>query len=160
MDFYAKSAATALRLIAKFGGNITIKHTDNTVDPVAGTVVKSETSQVLKAVLLPITSMPKQVLTEADNRLIEAMVFGKDRFILAAAKGATFEPNSTDIITVNDELYSIIGCVPLKPTTTAIIYKIGAKFLGNVEVIPEGGDFALLDGEAFTLIDGSGFSLI
>lgn len=126
---YAQSADTALRLITKFGTTLNMKrftavnNAPETLEPSTLT----ETAGTIKGVVLPGKSTTLGILNgEADNKLKEAFIKGKLRFILAAAKGATFAPDADDEITLPEGVFQIIGCTPLNPAGTPIVYKIGA----------------------------------
>lgn len=127
---YAQSAATALRLITKFGTSLPIKRLTSTNDApeTLEPSEQTETEGTILAVVLPSKASSMTIPNgEADNKFREAAIKGKLRFILAAAKGATFVPDVDDEITVTNEgIFQIIGCTPLNPAGTPIVYKIGA----------------------------------
>lgn len=127
---YAQSAETALRLITRFGASLNIKRLTNTNDApeTLAPSTQTTTSGTIKAVVLPGKSTTLGILNgEADNKLKDAAVKGKLRFILGAAKNATFAPDADDEIEVPGEgWFQIIGCTPLNPAGTPIVYKIGA----------------------------------
>lgn len=140
MTFYQKSAATALKLITKFGQTVTIKRVVSTPDPVTGSATSMEVNGTLKAVVLPVASTAKSLFTEADNNLREALIRGKIRFILAAASGATFQPVANDVVVVGSETYTLIGCAPLNPAGTPLVYKMAGLLTGASPDFADLGD--------------------
>lgn len=127
MNFdFAASATTALSLITKFGQSLTITRISNVRDIVAGSVVATETPGTLTAVVLPAKSTAVQIATgNLDDAVIEALRKGKIRFVLAAAKNATFQPDAEDILTFEGASWRVLGCTPLNPAGTPIVFKIG-----------------------------------
>lgn len=125
---YAASAATALRLIKQFGQVLPITRITNTVDDATGDVVATTTEGTLDAVVLPAKSTALNAVDgRLDDALCEALTKGKLRFILAAASSATFRPSPNDIITFEEGSFNVLGCTPLNPAGTPIVYKIGAQ---------------------------------
>ena len=127
MDFYTQSAASAFALIKAKGRSLPIRRVTNTPDPVTGDVSKTETAGNLVAVILPAKSTGNQAVSGGlDNSISEALTKAKSRFVLAAAQGVAFEPDADDILTFEGADWRVIGCTPLSPAGTAVIFKIGA----------------------------------
>lgn len=128
MDFYAQAATTVLSLITRFGATAAIRRPSKTYNEVTGEITElNTTAGSLKALVLPIASTPKGIFTEADNKLIETLVAGKARFMLAAAKGASFEPVANDVVEYGGEKFVVLGCTPLSPAGTPLLYKIALE---------------------------------
>ena len=125
---YEEAAATALELITEFGTDANIRRVSKDYTPATGEAVELvKLAGTLKALILPIASTPKGVFIEADNKLIEDLIAGKLRFVLAAAKGATFEPVANDLIEIAGETFTVKGCTPLSPAGVPILYKMGVE---------------------------------
>lgn len=123
---YNAAASDALALIKEFGAPLPIKRVTNTPDPVQGSVVATETAGNLSAVVLPAkATADNAVMGTADNRIAEALTKGKIRFVIAAAKGAPFAPDSNDLVTFENETWSVVASVPLAPAGVPVIYKFG-----------------------------------
>lgn len=124
MADYAGLASTALRLIEANGRSITVKRTSGTHVPATGGYTPTATtSGTLKAVVLPAS---KGTIEAFDNRVVDGtLIDEKLRYVLAAAKGAPFEPKSNDLLEFDSLTWRILGCTPLNPAGTPLVYKIG-----------------------------------
>jgi hypothetical protein len=123
---YAGAADTALELIADAGAQIPIKRVSNALNAVAGSVVATNQTGTLTAVVLPAKATANELVNgTADNRILEGLRKGKVRFILAAAKGAPFEPDANDVLTFDGFDWSAFSSVALKPAAVPVVYKIG-----------------------------------
>jgi len=126
--FYEDAAQTALALLTEFGASYSIRRLGNDYDPTTGDASAiAKVEGTIKALVLPVASTAKSVFTEADNRQTEALRTGKARFILAAAKGAPFEPEPNDLIELEGNRYTVLGCSPLSPAGVPLLYKIAAE---------------------------------
>lgn len=126
MSFYDSMADTALAKIQQFGREVQISRpTQSSSDPVTGTVVNgAPVTGTLKVLVLPAS---KGTIEAFDNRLQGGtLIDEKLRFILAAAKGAPFEPASLDELTFDGQTWQVLGCTPLSPAGTPLLYRIGA----------------------------------
>lgn len=128
---YPASAKTALALIKKFGGDITIaRKVGGDYDPVEGEVVGDsleQTSGVFKGVVLPAS---KGTLEAFDIRLEDGLTVDQVRFIILAAKDAPFRPEGTDTIEgLEGRNWIILGSTPLAPAGVPVIYKVGARLI-------------------------------
>ena len=117
---YAKSAATALRLITKFGQTATILRTEikepsKPWDPSSGETV--------------VTEYPVQaVVTEFAQRLIDGVnVKYGDKLVLVAASGLAVIPTPNDAISVGGQTYSVVGVSVVSPGGTALVYNVQAR---------------------------------
>jgi len=121
---YSKSADAALKIIKENGREYAISRSRPVFDDVTGEPVESSpVSGTLKAVILP--RYKGMVFNEMDNALKEAIIAGKARTVLAAAKGVAFAPEALDEITINTSQWVVVGCSELNPAGTPIIYTIG-----------------------------------
>ena len=122
---YAALASTALASIKEAGFKLPIKRVSGTFDPVEGEVTASSLlSGELDAVTLPASAGTVQAF---DNRPLDDLIRGKLRFFIAAASSAPFVPQANDIITFEGETWTIMGCTPLAPAGTPLIYRFGAR---------------------------------
>lgn len=125
---YAAAAATALELIADAGKDVSIRRVAQDYDPVAGeTFDRVKDAGTVKAVVLPFASSAIQIFGNADNKLTQALIAGKLRYVLAAASGAPFEPVANDVLVLEGEQFTVRGCVPLSPAGVPVLYKIVAE---------------------------------
>jgi gentisate 1,2-dioxygenase len=121
-----KAADLALRLIKAKGAPRSFARIVATPNPVTGEATEVTTNGTMQAVVLPAKSSALNALSGDTDNWIEAVIRGKGRFLLAAAKGITFEPETGDIIDLEAKKWRIIGITPLRPANIAILYKIGA----------------------------------
>ena len=125
MGVYDSQIETASRLIREKGQAIPIsRKTESSTDPVSGTVTPgAPVSGEIAGVVLPAS---QGTIEAFDNRIEKGKLIDERlRFILAAAKGAPFEPKSGDELTFDGSTWTALGCTPLKPNGEAIIYNIG-----------------------------------
>jgi len=124
-DLYKKLQETADRLIQEFGtpqkAVLTRKQT-STHDPVLNGVIDMPSiSTALSVVVLPVSSGS----TSSDNLLDEDTVaHERQRFVIASTVGAGFEPKAKDQLTLVDEVWTVLGCTPIKPAETPLVYKL------------------------------------
>lgn len=125
---YLKSQATALRLIQNFGQQLPIKRpTPGEYDPVEGEHAEAdpdETTGTIDCVILPAS---KGTLEAFDIRLTDGLLLDNLRFLIVAAKTAPFRPQGTDLITHEGRDWTVMGCTPLDPAGTPLIYKVGMR---------------------------------
>lgn len=121
---YAKSAASALAIIKKNGKEYVISRSRPAFDDVTGEPADSTPlTGKLTAVVLPRYKGP--AFDSLDDGLKEALIKGKTRTVLAAAKGVAFVPEALDEVTINGTQWLVIGCSELNPAGVPIIYTIG-----------------------------------
>lgn len=124
--FYDRMASTARSMIERFGRDISISRpVEGTFDAASGVVTPGTANDgTLKGVVLPANTSSKDLF---DNLVEDGTMIGKQiRYVVAAAKGAPFEPESNDILSFDSASWRIVGCTPLSPDGTPLIYKIGA----------------------------------
>ncbi len=126
MAEYTRAIDTALRFIKKKGRLVTItQETKGTYDPATGTTsLVSEADLDLYGVTLPATQskIEKFEVSYADAT---SLVNKEIRFLMLAAKGASFVPRSTDVVQMDGDKFSIIGVTRLSINGEDIIYKMG-----------------------------------
>jgi hypothetical protein len=124
MANYAKTATNALASIRKAGVSLPIYRPNLTVDQETGETTEGDTLQgTLTGVVLPFKGVMQS--GKLDNSFSEALIQGKMRKILAAAKDASFEPFPLDIIEIDGDKFEVVGVNPLAPDgLTKIIYTI------------------------------------
>ena len=125
---YSASAATASRLLAKFGQVVTLsKTTPGAYDPVTGEHADSVTvSQSVTAVFLAASKGTVEAfdIKYESNTLIETNL----RSMTIAAKGLDWPPEPGHVVEYQEELWSMIGVTPLNPTgDVPVIYKASIK---------------------------------
>lgn len=118
--FYGRAAATALRLIQDKGKTLTLsKPSTGAYSPFAGEygTTTAGATGTAKGVILPVNEV-------TDNALMADLVAGKLRKIILAAEGSPFEPEAGDDIQDGSDTYEVLGCTPLKPASTHILYNL------------------------------------
>lgn len=136
---YAKAADTALRLLVKFGNQLTYTRNVATLDPVTGITTHEATTANLQSVVLVARSTAVNAIEGiTDDFIRDAIITGKFRYILAAAKGTTFAPKAEDFVKIGTEVFKLVGCSPLNPAGVGILYKIGAVLIGDEQTVPPG----------------------
>ncbi len=126
---YFASADTALRLISKFGKAYTVTHNAPTVATPEALKPSAmvTTTGTLKAVVLPVKAGQGAFAEgKGDDRITQAMLTGRYRNIIAAAKGATLVPVAGDFISIQNRPFEIVTITTLQPADVPLIYTIGA----------------------------------
>jgi hypothetical protein len=114
--FYTSMAATASRLLKKFGMTITIKRTTGgSISPVTGAVVAGSTASYTPQGL---------VQRYRDDQVDGTRILSSDRLVIV---DNTVEPLTTDKITLSSQDWSIIDVKESKPSTIGIVYFIQAR---------------------------------
>lgn len=114
--FYTRMAATASKLLKKFGMEITIKRkTGDSINPVTGAIVAGTT-----------TSYTPQGIVQRynDNQIDGTRILASDRLVIV---DKTVEPLTTDKITLSSQDWSIISVEEVKPSTVGVVYFIQAR---------------------------------
>lgn len=112
---YSKSAATALKLLTKFGASATlIKRVESAYDPATGSNSITETSYTVKAVLLNYSANE----TNTSGSLIQA----KDRKVIMQA--TTVTPDVSDTLTFNSVTYRILEVNTLSPSGVNVLHEL------------------------------------
>lgn len=128
-QFYDDMADLALEMIREFGQEIVvIREGPFAQDPVSGTVIKEEEQRMtLQAIVLPVSNSTQAF----DNRTMgqDSLVNQKLRFVKAAAKGATFEPRSGDVVEMQGKRWRILGSTPVAPAGIPLLYNFGVQLV-------------------------------
>lgn len=126
MATYTRQINTALRLIQQKGRAVNIaRESYGTYDPATQQTTSSGTTNLsLYGVTLPATTnkIEQFEFTFSDRG---SLVSKEIRYIICAAKDATFTPQEGDIITVDGDDFHILGMTRLSPNGEDIIYKMG-----------------------------------
>jgi hypothetical protein len=125
MPNYAAIAKNARASIQKAGRIVDVSRPVRTVDPITGV----PTPGVPLAGKLALVTLPARKGTvEGFDRVFERESFVKENvlYMIAAAHGATFEPDLLDTLSIKGETWEIRGIGILDPAGTALIYKLGA----------------------------------
>lgn len=132
MADYSGLVASALRSIGNAGLTVSFsrKSAAQAYDPVAGeftgAAIADQTWDA-SAVVLPATI---QRFRGLDNKLADdnALVLAKARYLLVAADGKP-EPQPEDRVAFFSETWRVVGCTPIAPDGTAIVYQVGVILL-------------------------------
>jgi len=113
---YAKTSATAVRLLTKFGQSVTLaRQSTGTYDPTLGAAPVTETLETRKAVLLDYDRINFGETLQDGTR-----VQAGDRRCLMGADGSP--PTNFDAIVVGGERYPIKVVKELNPAGTPVLY--------------------------------------
>jgi adhesin HecA-like repeat protein len=109
--FYNRMAATASRLLNRFGGVVSVvRNTGGSVNPVTGTIVAG-TNTTLTA---------KGLINDyADNLIDGTRILASDRLLII---DNTFEPLLTDKPTVGGQNWTIVSIKQVKPYAVGVVY--------------------------------------
>jgi len=114
--FYNSIAATASKLITKFGAVGEIKRTTgDSIDPVTGNITAGTT----------VTYTPNTIVQKYADELVDgARILSSDRLIIL---DNTVEPISTDTITIGGENWSIVSIRESNPAGIPLVYFVQAR---------------------------------
>lgn len=117
MTIHTKAAATAVRLLAKYGQVVTLTHSaPGTYDPATGSVANTLTTQTAVAVELDYSER------EIDGTLVQR----GDKKLLLAASGLTV-PTVDDTVTVRSVVYTIKSVNTVAPGGVDIVYELQGR---------------------------------
>jgi hypothetical protein len=122
---YTPLAAMADTLITRFGRSVTVKRYTPTVNGTTGAVTKGAASSTATAyaLVLPINGAPSLAF---DNRREELALARRElRYLQISAVGCTFEPRPDDEVTIGSDTWLVLGCTPVNPAGTALVYGVG-----------------------------------
>lgn len=120
---YKSSQDTALRLINQFGVTLPLLRFAKSFNPVTGAdTITSITLVNSTCVNLPATNGTIQAF---DNKTVEELKKGKNRFFYMAAKGLPIQPDSDDYLIYEGKFWRIAGTTPLNPAGIPILYNVG-----------------------------------
>jgi hypothetical protein len=114
--FYNRMAATASRLLEKFGGVVSVvRNTGGSTNPVTGAVVPG-TNNTLTA---------RGLITKFSDDLIDGTrIKASDRLLMI---DNTFEPVMTDKPTIGNQNWSIVEIRTVKPANVAVMYALQVR---------------------------------
>lgn len=114
--FYTRMAATASKLLDKFGSTVTvIRNVGSSINPVTG-VVTSGSNTTLTA---------KGLLNKFTDDLIDGTrIKASDRMLMI---DATFEPVMTDKPTIAGQNWSIVEIRTVKPANVPVMYALQVR---------------------------------
>ena len=114
--FYNNMAATAGKLLSKFGSTVTItRTTGRTDDPVTGVVVNGTTT----------TYSPKGILQSYRDDLVDGTrILSSDRLVVL---DDTVEPLTSDKLTINSQLWNVVSITQSIPATIALVYFVQVR---------------------------------
>ena len=113
---YDKTASTALKLLTKFGQDVTLVVTSSgAYDPNTASVVVTETNETRKAVLLDFDRINFGVTLQDGTRIM-----ANDRRCLMDANGTP--PSIHDFVVVNGERFPIADIKIVNPAGTDVLY--------------------------------------
>lgn len=118
MSFYSGLAATASRLVERFGSPITLrKATRAEYDPTAGEFLDSSESTFTGYGV-----RSEYRTNELDGTRIQA---GDAKVFLSIVVGA--QPASGDLLTIDGRRFSVVDCKPIQPGPTVVLYEVQAR---------------------------------
>ncbi|PWJ80639.1 hypothetical protein C7441_112181 [Pseudaminobacter salicylatoxidans] len=132
---YAKSQATAERLLKKFGRSLLISREFSEADPAKPWEpgVAYTATYLAFAAVLPAS---KGTIEAFDNRLEGGTLIDERlRYVLMSpvmTRTSTLgpdiiEPQSLDVLTFDGREWTVLGCTPLNPAGPAVLYPMGVK---------------------------------
>lgn len=105
---------TASKLMAKFGGEVTFRRvTAGTYDPDTGTSTPSTSTTTIKG-----------VLEEVQERELNDLIKSTDKKLTIAAADLTFEPATSDQVTVSSRIMQIVQVRKIEQEGTAIVFDV------------------------------------
>jgi hypothetical protein len=109
--FYIRLAATASRLLQRFGGVVSVvRNTGGSINPVTGTIVAG-TNTTLSAKGL--------INNFADNLIDGTRILSSDRLLII---DNSFEPLITDKPSISGQNWTIVSIEQVKPYAVGVVY--------------------------------------
>jgi hypothetical protein len=109
-------AATASKLLSKFGGVVSVSRTTGSaVNPITGAVTPGSTT----------TLTAKGLITDFDTRLIDGTTIQNGDRLLVIDN--TFEPSMTDRPVIGSQQWNIVSIMTKKPANVAVVYMIQVR---------------------------------
>jgi hypothetical protein len=125
--FYDRMAATALRLITKYGKTttVTFNRYAPSVSAPGGTVTKGSATNTSTATVV-VVPIGRGSGAAFSNRLEDGTLADQTLSqIKVAASSMTFEPKSMDEVSMDSLTWQVVGCSPINPAGTPIVYDVG-----------------------------------
>lgn len=122
--FYDRMAATALRLIERFGLTATLSEvTPGEYDPVTGVETGGATlTQTGQLILLDYTVQEAGIINAAGS-----LVQQGDKKIMLAAKGLEWPPTMTTTVLADGLTWKIINIKSTNPAGTPLVYELHGR---------------------------------
>ena len=122
--FYDRMAATALRLIERFGLTATLSEvTPGEYDPVTGVETGGATlTQTGQLILLDYTAQEAGIINAAGS-----LVQQGDKKIMLAAKGLEWPPTMTTTVLADGLTWTIINIKTTNPAGTPLLYELHGR---------------------------------
>lgn len=122
--FYDRMAATALRLIERFGLTATLSEvTPGEYDPVTGVETGGATlTQTGQLILLDYTAQEAGIINAAGS-----LVQQGDKKIMLAAKGLEWPPTMTTTVLADGLTWTIINIKSTNPAGTPLAYELHGR---------------------------------
>lgn len=122
---YRKTAQEIAREFRDAGLSVTLSRTPTTTNASTGVVTDgTPVTWPSYAIMLPASQGTIQAFdnrTEGDGSLVGKRL----RFLKVAAYGAVFEPRKGDVITMNGGAWEALGCTPVSPDSTPLLFGVG-----------------------------------
>ena len=107
---YDRAAATALKLLTKYGRSVTVTSvTPGTYDPAAGSITNTTATSTAKGLVT------EHKATDIDGTLIKA---GDKKLLLDSSAVISID----DSVTVGSDVYSVVGVSELNPAGTRVMW--------------------------------------
>ena len=113
---YTRAAATALRLIKRYGQTMTLRRI-TTGAYAAGAAVQSQSDESVSGVVLDFT----------DYERAAGLIDINDRKVMLAASGMTAAPALEDQLIASTVTFKIVNSKPLSPAGVPIIYELQVR---------------------------------
>ncbi|MBJ2228498.1 hypothetical protein JFT67_05515 [Pseudomonas simiae] len=122
--FYDRMAATALRLIERFGLTATLSEvTPGEYDPVTGVETGGATlTQTGQLILLDYTVQEAGIINAAGS-----LVQQGDKKIMLAAKGLEWPPTMTTTVLADGLTWTIVNIKSTNPAGTPLVYELHGR---------------------------------
>lgn len=121
--FYDRMAATALRLIDRFGQTITLRNpTEGSYDPVTGTTTPGLPDDQPAQAILKDYALQQSGASYAEGTEIRQ----GDKEITIAAQGVT-KPQMTTQIIADGDTWTIVNIKEINPAGTPLVYKVQGR---------------------------------
>jgi len=122
-QFYDRMAATALRLIERFGQTITLRDTvPGEYDPVTGGSTPETTVDQPAQAILQDYALQQAGMSYAEGTVIQQ----GDKKILVAAQGLT-PPTLTTTVIADGATWTIVNIKEINPAGTPLVYEIQGR---------------------------------